>query len=199
MSLLLTFFTQPCNSAPPLDAEDGAFRDESLQPACPPLLRAVGTPSISDESSKILAPGAPWRPEATRAPSPRRCPSREPTRGGRREAAAPQVRGRRRHRPTGRGLLTGGGRAAPPCPAMDYAGLAEAAAAKIGQYRQDPSGWRGCRSTVSPGRDVRGGIGAGKGTRGWGVGLVPAHSSHPSPQSEVVVSWRPSAEFSGNV
>uniref|UniRef100_A0A493T8B1 StAR related lipid transfer domain containing 5 n=1 Tax=Anas platyrhynchos platyrhynchos TaxID=8840 RepID=A0A493T8B1_ANAPP len=42
-----------------------------------------------------------------------------------------------------------------------------AAAAKIGQYRQDPSGWRGCRST---------------GTRG-----------------EVVVSWRPSAEFSGNV
>ncbi|XP_032050592.1 stAR-related lipid transfer protein 5 isoform X2 [Aythya fuligula] len=47
---------------------------------------------------------------------------------------------------------------------MDYAGLAEAAAAKIGQYRQDPGGWRGCRST-----------------------------------SEVVVSWRPSAEFSGNV
>lgn len=143
------------------------FRDESLQAAGPPL-RPVGTPSSSDESSKTLAPGAPWRPEATRSTSPRRCLPRDPIWGGRREAAAPQVRGRRRHRPTGSGRLTGCGRAAaPPCPAMDYAGLAEAAAVKIGLYRRDPGGWRGCRSTVSPGRDVRwGGIGAGRGTGG---------------------------------
>ncbi|KAF1635325.1 StAR-related lipid transfer protein 5, partial [Eudyptes filholi] len=32
-------------------------------------------------------------------------------------------------------------------PAMDYAGLAEAAAEKMGLYRRDPGGWRGCRRT----------------------------------------------------
>ncbi|XP_064373351.1 stAR-related lipid transfer protein 5 isoform X2 [Dromaius novaehollandiae] len=47
---------------------------------------------------------------------------------------------------------------------MDYAGLAEAAAAKMGLYRRDPAGWRGCRRT-----------------------------------GEVAVSWRPSAEFAGNI
>ncbi|KAM6059555.1 stAR-related lipid transfer protein 5 isoform 2-T2 [Theristicus caerulescens] len=47
---------------------------------------------------------------------------------------------------------------------MDYVGLAEAAAEKMGLYRRDPGGWRGCRRT-----------------------------------SEVSVSWRPSAEFAGNV
>ncbi|XP_067161454.1 stAR-related lipid transfer protein 5 isoform X2 [Apteryx mantelli] len=47
---------------------------------------------------------------------------------------------------------------------MDYVGLAEAAAAKMGLYRRDPGGWRGCRRT-----------------------------------GEVAVSWRPSAEFAGNI
>ncbi|XP_068813898.1 stAR-related lipid transfer protein 5 [Struthio camelus] len=47
---------------------------------------------------------------------------------------------------------------------MDYAGLAEAAAAKMGLYRRDAGGWRGCRRT-----------------------------------GEVAVSWRPSAEFAGNI
>ncbi|NXJ04659.1 STAR5 protein, partial [Odontophorus gujanensis] len=49
-------------------------------------------------------------------------------------------------------------------PAMDYAGLAEAAAAKMELYRRDANGWRSCRRT-----------------------------------SEVAVSWKPSAEFAGNV
>ncbi|OXB79419.1 UNVERIFIED_CONTAM: hypothetical protein H355_007628 [Colinus virginianus] len=47
---------------------------------------------------------------------------------------------------------------------MDYAGLAEAAAAKMELYRRDADGWRSCRHT-----------------------------------GEVAVSWKPSAEFAGNM
>ncbi|OXB60413.1 hypothetical protein ASZ78_004387 [Callipepla squamata] len=47
---------------------------------------------------------------------------------------------------------------------MDYAGLAEAAAAKMELYRRDAEGWRSCRHT-----------------------------------GEVAVSWKPSAEFAGNM
>jgi len=34
---------------------------------------------------------------------------------------------------------------------MDYAGLAESAADKMGLYRRDADGWRSCRRTVSAG------------------------------------------------
>ncbi|NXX23814.1 STAR5 protein, partial [Podargus strigoides] len=67
---------------------------------------------------------------------------------------------------------------------------AEAAAEKMGLYRRDPGGWRGCRRTVS-GRGE-----AEEGLRGW---PGEAAERFPSPQNEVSVSCRPSAEFAGNV